>query len=152
MKLLQKLSTQVITKLSIRLASRFRLESRACFSYNEFNVSRVFPRSFMFHGYSLRSNRRSIFCVVAASLVCYCCAFAFVLPRKYHAIGRVHRQLHIDRILQNRQFRSATYITATQICQPERKTVDSRVTRRVLLCFRSRICNNTLSRITGYLS
>lgn len=71
--------------------------------------------------------------------VCFC--LAKEIPRD----RRVHRQLHIDRILQNRQFRSATYITATQICQPERKTVDSRVTRRVLLCFRSRICNNTLS-------
>lgn len=87
-----------------------------------------FSRDALCSEHSLRSNRRSIFCVVAASPVCYCCAFAFVLPRKYHAIGRVHRQLHIDRILQNRQFRSATYITATQICQPERKTVDSRVT------------------------
>lgn len=47
----------------------------------------VFPRSFMLHGHSLRSNRRSIFCVVAASLVRYCYAFAFVLPRKYHAIA-----------------------------------------------------------------
>lgn len=74
--------------------------------------------------------------------VCFC--LAKEIPRD----RRVHRQLHIDRILQNRQFRSATYITAAQICQPERKTVDSRVTRRVLFCFRSRICNNMLSRIT----
>lgn len=74
--------------------------------------------------------------------VCFC--LAKEIPRD----RRVHRQLHIDRILQNRQFRSATYITATQICQSERKTVDSRVTRHVLFCFRSRICNNTLSRIT----
>lgn len=73
--------------------------------------------------------------------VCFC--LAKEIPRD----RRVHRQLHIDRILQNRQFRSATYITAAQICQSERKTVDSRVTRHVLFCFRSRICNNTLSRI-----
>jgi len=49
--------------------------------------------------------------------VCFC--LAKEIPRD----RRVHRQLHIDRIPQNRQFRSATYITAIQICQPERKTL-----------------------------
>lgn len=102
------------------LASRI-----ACFPCNEFHASRVFPRR------KGRANRqrereggerahelyaprafftrqsRSIFRVVAASLVpllrvCFC--LAEEIPR-----DRVRRQLHIDRILENRQFRSAPF-------------------------------------------
>lgn len=149
--MLHKLSAQVVR--SGRLASGLRFESHARFSYNEFNVSRVFPRSFMFHGHSLRSQSPfDILCCrrqprVLLLRVCFC--LAKEIPRD----RRVHRQLHIDRILQNRQkFVPLPTLRQTQICQPERKTVDSRVARRVLLCFRSRICNNTLSRTSRYLS
>lgn len=70
---------------------------------------------------------RSIFRVVAVSLVpllrvCFC--LAEEIPR-----DRVRRQLHIDRILENRQFRSARRPHYANSNMSVRKTVDSRVAR-----------------------
>jgi len=124
--------------------------ARTHFSYGELNASRVFSlppprprRASIFLGHSLRSNRRSILGVVAVSLVlllhvCFC--LAKEIPRD----RRAHRQLHIDRILQKRQFRSATYITRQLECAPagKVKTVTAELLGRVSLRSRSEICND----------
>lgn len=76
----------------------------------------------------------------------YCCAFAFVLPRKYHAITA-----HIANYISIEFSRTDNFVPLPTLRQlkyvsPNGKIVDSRVTRRALLCFHSQICNNTLSR------
>lgn len=129
---------------------RFELRARFFLTMSSTFFEFFFPRSFMFlRGHSLRSNRaRYSECCRYSPASCYCCAFAFVraeeIPR-----DRVHRQLHIDRILENRQFRSTTttiattatttapsppplYIMPIQIRQSETyiKSVDNQVTWR----------------------
>lgn len=110
-------------------------------SYNEFNFSRevLCSSSILYEAIAVRYS------VLSPPALCYCCAFAFVLPRKYHAIAA-----HIANYISIEFSRTDNFVPLPTLRQlkyvsPNGKIVDSRVTRRALLCFHSRICNNMLS-------
>lgn len=64
----------------------FRFELHARFPY-EFHVSRVFPAKLYVSPSILYEAIAVRYSVLSPPALCYCCAFAFVLPRKYHAIA-----------------------------------------------------------------
>lgn len=114
------------------------------FSY-EFKLFSSFSREALCSSRILYEAIAVRYSVLSPPALCYCCAFAFVLPRKYHAIAA-----HIANYISIEFTRTDNFVPLPTLRQlkyvsPNGKTVDSRVTRRILLCFHSRICNNTLS-------
>jgi len=128
----------------------FHFELHTRFPY-EFHVSRVFPAKLCVSPSILYEAIAVRYSVLSPPALCYCCAFAFVLPRKYHAIAA-----HIANYISIEFSRTDNFVPLSTLRQlkyvrPNVKPLTVELLRCAPFCFRTQICNNTLPRIARFI-
>lgn len=112
-------------------------------TFAEFSSAKLL---YIFLEHSFRSNRRSILAAaLSPSALCYCCAFAFVSARKYHAIAaHIANYISIE-FPRNGNFVPLPTLRQLKYVRPNVKPLTVELLRHYIpLCFRSQICNNTV--------